>query len=276
MSSSPQPPGQETGGTPPVIEVRQWEQAAVARGLSDDWESRRGRRRWSNERYRMSQLLRNNLETGVDVVDVGCGPGFYVPVYLEKAGPAHTYLVDRSEKMLAHCRQTYPALQADHLVSGSIHEIPFPAGRFRAVVNCDVLMHIAGYRRALEELFRICDPDGGRVFLRVNLTDGSTYGDLPDPARPDPEKIYWVAYGRQEFRTALEALGPAEVTVIDRICRKPLKRGGDPFVADAAIVVLTRGRARAPLKLETRLGHLLRKVLSPRALFAAPPPEGSR
>ncbi len=275
MSRSNQPPGEAGAGAKPVVEVRQWEESAVARNLSDDWESRRGRRRWSNERYRMSQLLRSNLVPGEDLVDVGCGPGFYVPVYLEKAGPAHTYLVDRSEKMLAHCRQIYPALQSDHLLSGSIHEIPFPSGRFRAVVNCDVLMHIAGYRRALEELFRICDPDGGRVFLRVNLTDGSTYGDLPDPARPDPEKIYWVAYGRQEFRTALEALGPAEITLIDRICRKPLKRGGDPFVADAAIVILTRGRSRAPLKLETRLGHLLRKVLSPVALLE-PPPTGRR
>jgi SAM-dependent methyltransferase len=246
----------------PVIQVVQWEEAEVAQTLSGDWESRRHRHRWSNERHRMSQLLRNNLVKGESVLDVGCGPGFYVPVYLECCGPSGTTLVDQSAQMLVHCRRTHPMLLAEHLVQGSIFKIPLPDGQFDAVVNCDVLMHIPHYRQALGELYRVCRPEGGRVFLRVNLTDGPTYGDLPSPEHPDPEKIYWIAYGREEFKRSLEALGPSDITVIDRICRKPLKRGGDSFMADAAIVVLTRGKPRRALKMETRLGHLFRKLFT--------------
>jgi SAM-dependent methyltransferase len=246
----------------PVLEVSQWEEPQVGEALAETWEGRRHRRRWSNERYRMSVLFRKNLTPGEDLVDVGCGPGFYVPIYLERVSPASTYLVDQSSQMLAHCRQRYPSLRPENLARGSIYALPFPSGRFPNVVNCDVLMHIANYRKALEELFRICHPDGGRIFLRVNLTDGPTYGDLPDPVSPDLTKIYWIAYNRKEFRESLAALGPASVTVIDRICRKPLKRGGDPFIADAAIVVLTRGTPRRPLKTGSLLGHLFSAVLT--------------
>jgi SAM-dependent methyltransferase len=256
------PKGRQTSPPAGVVQVGQWEESGVAKSLGETWESRRGRRRWSNERYRMSLLLRKNLVPGEDLVDVGCGPGFYVPVYLERVGPGHTYLVDQSSQMLAQCLSRYPSLKPQNLAQGPIYSLPFPSGRFDAVVNCDVLMHIPHYTQALKELFRICNPSGGRVFLRVNLTEGRTHGDLPEGDSPDPGKIYWIAYGRDEFRKALEALGPSSIEVIDRICRKPLKRGGSSFVADAAIVVLTRGQARRTLKKGSRLGHLVSKALS--------------
>jgi SAM-dependent methyltransferase len=263
MSESPQKDSRS--GLPPVLEVNQWEEPGVAQNLGETWESRRSRRRWSNERYRMSMLLRKNVLPGTDLVDVGCGPGFYVPVYLDRVGPQHTYLVDQSSEMLGHCRERYPALRAENLTRSPIYSLPFPSGRFDTVVNCDVLMHIPRYKEALKELYRICNPSGGRIFLRVNLTSGPTYGDLPDDASPDLSRIYWIAYGRDEFRKSLEDLGPSTVEVIDRICRKPLKRGGDAFIADAAIVVLTRGGARRPLRKGTRLGHLLAKAFTPGA-----------
>lgn len=254
VSEKDSPEGRQAGGPKGVVRA--------AKKLGETWESRRGRRRWSNERYRMSLLLRKNLTPREDLVDVGCGPGFYVPVYLETVGSEHTYLVDQSSQMLAHCLSNYPSLKPQNLAQGAIYSLPFSSGRFNVVVNCDVLMHIPHYTQALNELFRVCNPDGGRVFLRVNLTEGRTYGDLPQGENPDPGKIYWIAYGRDEFRKALEQLGPSSIEVIDRICRKPLKRGGDSFVADAAIVVLTRGQARRALKKGSLLGHLVGKALT--------------
>ena len=262
MSEKKSPEGRRADGPGGVVQVGQWEEQGVAKDLGDTWESRRGRRRWSNERYRMSLLLRKNLAPGEDLVDVGCGPGFYVPVYLETVGAERTHLVDQSSQMLTHCFSHYPSLKPKNLTQSAIYSLPFPSGRFDVVVNCDVLMHIPHYTKALKELFRICNPSGGRMFLRVNLTEGRTYGDLPVGDNPDPSKIYWIAYGRDEFRKALEELEPSSIEVIDRICRKPLKRGGDSFVADAAIVVLTRGRARRALKRGTRLGHLVSRALS--------------
>jgi SAM-dependent methyltransferase len=243
-------------------DAAEWERPQIARALGDTWEGRRGRQRWSNERYRMALLLRKNLTPGQDLVDVGCGPGFYIPYYLRGVGPAHVHLFDRSAQMLEHCRTLYPDLRRENLHRGSIHSLPFPDGRFDVVVNCDVLMHIPHYRRALAELYRICNPDGGRVLLRVNLTDGPTYGDLPKAEDPDPDYIYWIAYARQEFMQALADLGPSQITVIDRICRKPLKRGGDPFIADAAIVALTRGTPKKRLRTGSRLAHLLTKAFA--------------
>jgi SAM-dependent methyltransferase len=246
----------------PVVQVGQWEEAGVARALGTTWENRRERHRWSNERYRMALILKKNLRPRQDVVDVGCGPGFYVPRYLASVGPEHTYLVDQSSQMLEHCRSRYPELRPENLVQGTIHNLPFPDGRFDAVVNCDVLMHVPHYRKALAELYRICNPRGGRIYLRVNLTDGATYGDLPAAENPDPEHIYWIAYGRAEFGESLREFCPSPATIIDRICRKHLKRGGDPFVASAAIVIVTRGEPRHRLRSGTRFGHLIRKMVT--------------
>jgi len=244
----------------PLLRVKDWEDPGVPSSLGDAWERRRPRHRWSNERYRMAMILRKNLLPGQSLVDVGCGPGFYVPYYLAGVGPPQVHLVDQSAEMLAYCRRGYPGLPEENLHQGSIYSLPFGDGLFEVVVNCDVLMHIPHYRRALAELYRICSPRGGRLFLRVNLTDGPTYGDLPRGDDPDPGYVYWIAYGREEFREALQGLGPSSITVIDRICRKPLKRGGDPFIADAAIVVLTRGEPRRPLRRGTRLGHLISRL----------------
>ena len=246
----------------PVLQVEQWEEAGVARALGTTWEGRRERRRWSNERYRMALILQKNLRPGMEVVDVGCGPGFYISRYLASVGSQHTYLVDQSKQMLEYCRGRHPELRPENLVQGSIHQLPFPDGRFDAVVNCDVLMHIPHYRKALAELYRICNPEGGRVFLRINLTDGATYGDLPAPENPDPNYIYWIAYGRAEFGESLRECCPGPLTIIDRICRKPLKRGGSSFVASAAIAVVTRGEPRHRLRCGTHLGHLFSKMVT--------------
>jgi SAM-dependent methyltransferase len=254
-----QGPEEKSETSSPVLGVAQWEEPGVAQSLADAWEGRRHRRRWSNERYRMVLLLEKNLAPGDELVEVGCGPGFYVPSYLARVGAPSVHLVDQSSQMLTHCKRQYPSLRSENLHQGSIYDLPFADGRFDAVVNCDVLMHIPNYRKALAELYRICNPAGGRIFLRVNLTDGPTYGDLPRGDRPDPNYIYWIAYGRQEFHESLREF-EVSVALIDRICRKPLKRGGDPFIADAAIVVLTRGRARRSLRTGTLLGHLFSKV----------------
>jgi SAM-dependent methyltransferase len=262
MEQEPRKTAASQGGEAkdPLLRVEDWEDPRAPASLGDAWEQRRPRRRWSNERYRMATLLRKNLLPGQSLVDVGCGPGFYVPYYRDGVGFPNVHLVDQSSQMLAHCRRLYPGLQEENLHQGSIYSLPFPDGRFDVVVNCDVLMHIPNYRKALSELYRICNPHGGRLFLRVNLTDGPTYGDLPREENPDPGYVYWIAYGREEFRKSLADLGLSSVAVIDRICRKPLKRGGDPFIADAAIVVLTRGEPRHPLRKETLLGHLVSKL----------------
>jgi len=250
---------EDTPAVQPGVDVSDWEESSIVGMMGRTWEERRPRRRWSNERYRMSLILRKNLSPGADLLDAGCGPGFYIPYYLERAGAEHVYLVDQSAQMLEYCRRQYPALRPQNLSRASVYSLPFPDGRFDAVINCDVLMHIPHYRKALSELYRVCRPDGGRLFLRVNLTDGPTYGDLPSAQAPDPGHIYWIAYGREEFGRALKEIGPASLTIIDRICRKPFKRGGDPFIADAAIVILTRGEPRRRLRLGSRLGHLLTK-----------------
>lgn len=126
--------------------------------------------RWRNLNNSGSYLV-DNLSPGMNVLDVGCGPGSLTIDIARKVDPGIVLGLDRAPKVLKHARKA--ALDAD------VHNVEFAAGdvynlshltscreqKFDVVHAHQVLMHLSDPVTALREMVRACRP-GGVVAVR--------------------------------------------------------------------------------------------------------------
>jgi ubiquinone/menaquinone biosynthesis C-methylase UbiE len=101
---------------------------------------------------------------GLDVLDIGCGPGECVIAELEDFGAARVTAIDFDRKMVDRARHRL----ADYgdratVVGGDVTDLPYEEGGFDAVFNFAVLHHVSDWRAGLQEIGRVLKV-GGRLF----------------------------------------------------------------------------------------------------------------
>jgi len=116
---------------------------------------------------RRRRLVREALgaKSGERILDVGCGPGFYVDELAEEVGDTGTVVgVDESAPMLevAAGRTAGRSNVAFH--QGDVTALPLPDGTFDAALCVKVLEYVEDVRGAMRELCRVVRP-GGRVVV---------------------------------------------------------------------------------------------------------------
>ncbi|MGV3661459.1 MAG: class I SAM-dependent methyltransferase [Prosthecobacter sp.] len=91
------------------------------------------------------------------VLDAGCGTGGMLALLREKKPCLDTEGVDASGLAVQHCRQRGLA----QVRLGTVHDLPFEAGVFDAVISLDVLYHAdVNEHEALAEMSRVLRPGG--------------------------------------------------------------------------------------------------------------------
>jgi arsenite methyltransferase len=116
---------------------------------------------------RRRELVRASLgaRAGERILDVGCGPGFYITELLEVVGRDGLVVgVDGSADMLA-----VAAKRADGHGNVEFHEadataLPVPDGSFDRALSVQVLEYVRDVPAALAEMWRALRP-GGRVLV---------------------------------------------------------------------------------------------------------------
>jgi arsenite methyltransferase len=104
-------------------------------------------------------------QPGESVLDVGCGPGFYVSELLDQVGPDGSVTgVDVSRAMLG-----VAAKRADRHDNVAFHQaeatrLPVPDGAFDAAISVQVLEYVEDVTTALTEIHRVLRP-GGRIVV---------------------------------------------------------------------------------------------------------------
>ena len=137
----------------------------MAAGLDVLYRTRDVRRR------RTSVLDALAAQPGDRVLDLGCGPGFYVADIAERIGPDGAVTgIDPSDAMLAMtARRTEDAANVT-LAEGGADAIPAEDAAFDRAVSVQVLEYVADVPGALAELRRVLRPGGRLVLWDVDWT----------------------------------------------------------------------------------------------------------
>jgi SAM-dependent methyltransferase len=127
---------------------------------------------------------------GERVVDVGCGPGFYVAETLDRVGPEGSVVgVDASAPMLDVAAKRCEGHGNVGFHQGDVTELPVADADFDRALSVQVLEYVADIPRGLGELCRVLRP-GGRVLIwDVDWATVSWYSE--DPARMERVLRAW-------------------------------------------------------------------------------------
>jgi ubiquinone/menaquinone biosynthesis C-methylase UbiE len=106
-----------------------------------------------------------DAQPGERILDVGCGPGYYVAELAERVGEGGSVVgVDLSAPMLAVAGRRCEGLPNTEFHEGEATALPVEDESFDAVVSVQVLEYVADVEAALGEIQRVLRP-GGRVVL---------------------------------------------------------------------------------------------------------------
>ena len=133
------------------------------------------------------------LHSGVDVLDVGCGPGTITVDLASRIGPGTVVGVDSSSDVLDEARHAAGDLSNVRFESGDVYSLSHPDDSFDVVHAHQVLQHLSDPVAALREMRRVCKPGG---VIAARDADYASFAWAPLDARLDE----WLALYRSVAR----------------------------------------------------------------------------
>jgi ubiquinone/menaquinone biosynthesis C-methylase UbiE len=138
--------------------------------------------RWRNVEN-SAAYLRPHLRPGQHLLDVGCGPGALTLDLARHVPNGAVVALDRAEGVLAEARATLSASPTPvRVLAGDVYGLPFPDASFDVVHAHQVLQHLTEPQRALQEMQRVCAPDG---VVAVRDSDYGSFRWFPEDERLD-------------------------------------------------------------------------------------------
>jgi SAM-dependent methyltransferase len=105
------------------------------------------------------------LEAGMDVLDIGCGPGSITAGLADLVAPGSVTGIDSSADVVAQASETYDDVANLGFALGNVYDLDAADESFDVVHAHQVLQHLADPVAALREMRRVVRP-GGIVAVR--------------------------------------------------------------------------------------------------------------
>jgi SAM-dependent methyltransferase len=168
---------------------------------------------------RYSQLLAPlfadfcTVEEGQRLLDVGCGPGAFTAVALDRLGPGAVVAVDPSPSFVAACRERHPDVDVRQ---GAAEALPVEDAGFDRAVAQLVLHFVSDPPRSVAEMRRavrpgglvgVCVWHGGEEMGLIHAVSQSRAAVEPPHDEPEPRAFG----GEGELAALLAAAGLAAV-----------------------------------------------------------------
>ncbi|WP_418959994.1 methyltransferase domain-containing protein [Streptomyces tritici] len=121
------------------------------------------------------------LKPGLDVLDVGCGPGTITADLAALVAPGRVTAVDSAPDVLAKAREVVAERGLDNVefAVADVHALDFPDDSFDVVHAHQVLQHVGDPVRALREMRRVCRPGGVVAARDSDYGAFAWYPELP-------------------------------------------------------------------------------------------------
>lgn len=139
-----------------------------------------------------------HLKSGIQVLDIGCGPGTITLDLAALVKPGKVIGLDNVEAPLLAARAE-AAARADTTTVfqvGDVLNLPFDDASFDVVHAHQVLQHLTDPVKALKEMMRVCKPGGWIAARDADYAGMSWYPELPG-----------LEQWRQTYRAAARANG---------------------------------------------------------------------
>ena len=206
------------------------------------------------------------VETPMDVLDVGCGPGALTEELVRRLGAVHVTAVDPTDQFVSACRERFPEVT---VAQAGAEDIPFADGRFDAALAQLVVSFMVDALAGIREMARVTRPGGvisvcmwanGPEMELLHLANSSAEAVAPGHPglhaprryRTEPELVeLFRKAGLREVKS-----GSLEVTVeyadFDELLQSLL--GGSGPVGAIIQTLDADGRERFGAELRERLG----------------------
>jgi len=144
--------------------------------LSKQLESNYSRHDFRRRRDLVHQALA--AQPGEHILDIGCGPGFYVAELADRVGRQGSVVgIDISAEMLALAKRRCEALTNVSWHEAAATSLPLDSTSFDAAISVQVLEFVNDVDTALAELRRVLRSDGRVVIWDVDWSSISWYSE---------------------------------------------------------------------------------------------------
>lgn len=126
-----------------------------------NWEGPAGKLRWA----RRVKMLSNHLRSGMGVLELGCGTGYFTRE-LARSG-ADIVAIDVSPELLEIAEADCPAENVRYEAQNAC-ALTYPDDVFDSVVGSSILHHLE-INEALREIYRVLKPNGTIYFTEPNM-----------------------------------------------------------------------------------------------------------
>lgn len=172
-----------------------------------NWESPAGKLRWS----RRVKMLSNHLQAGMNVLELGCGTGYFTQE-LARSG-ADIIAVDVSPELLEIAKVDCSAANVRYEIQNAC-ELNYPDSVFDSVVGSSVLHHL-DIEEAVREIYRVLKRGGTIYFTEPNMLNPqiAIQKNVPWVKRKLGDSPDETAFFRWPLRRLLQRTGFCDVRI---------------------------------------------------------------
>jgi SAM-dependent methyltransferase len=137
--------------------------------------------------------LQEVLRAGLDVLDVGCGPGTITVGLAARVAPGKVVGIDRSAEVIEQAQGIAVGSAHVRFEVGDVYALAYPDDSFDLVHAHQVLQHLSDPVAALREMRRVCKAEG---VVAARDADYASFAWAPG----DPRLEDWLATYRSVAR----------------------------------------------------------------------------
>ncbi len=139
------------------------------------------------------------IQAGTRILDIGCGTGDLIALFLSWGRPQITG-IDLSDEALGYCQSRFATEEQVRLLAVGVEEIEFPPGSFDLVTAVNVLQHITedqAFARVVDKIVQVVKT-GGHILV-MDFSPAKVQEKRPAP--------YLIIRAKEEYIDLFEQAG---------------------------------------------------------------------